>query len=86
MLSDAGGSTIKHIYITVVDRMLVSWPALSEERVAIVDRLQACENGLETLRSESGKLAALKVGLMHDLLTGRVRVPVAEAQKAAAHV
>ena len=31
MLSDAGGSTIKHIYITVVDKMLVAWPSRAEE-------------------------------------------------------
>lgn len=36
------------------------------------------------LLSELSSLCQLKAGLVHDLLTGRVRVPVAETQKAAA--
>ena len=43
MESDSGGSTIKHIYITRVDKMLVAVPPLNEQR-KIVDILRALDD------------------------------------------
>ena len=78
MLSDAGGSTIKHIYITVVDKMLVAWPSRSEEPEAISARIGDSTGMIESEKDNLIKLRQQKHGLMHDLLTGRVRVRVAE--------
>ena len=41
MLDDAGGSTIKHIYITIVDKMLLAMPSSEEEQVAIFTKANA---------------------------------------------
>ncbi|MBL9115071.1 MAG: restriction endonuclease subunit S [Verrucomicrobiaceae bacterium] len=74
MIADAGGSTIKHIYITVVDRMLIGWPKIQNE----IDRIVECvAQATQTLADETTHLAKLrhqKQGLMQDLLTGRVPV------------
>jgi type I restriction enzyme S subunit len=75
MIADAGGSTIKHIYITVVDRMLIAWPTNQEE----IEAITACiTEAAESIAAETAHLAKLrqqKQGLMHDLLTARVPVP-----------
>lgn len=54
------------------------------EQSAIARALETQEERLLSETEEIAKLRLLKAGLMHDLLTGRVRVPVAETQKAAA--
>jgi type I restriction enzyme, S subunit len=61
------------------------FPPLPEQS-AIVGRLLSTERAIADMREEAKKLMSLKDGLMYDLLTGRVRVPVAEAQKVAPHV
>jgi type I restriction enzyme S subunit len=81
MLSDAGGSTIKHIYITVVSKMLVAWPSRSEELEAISARIESCTAMIECEEDNLEKLRQQKHGLMQDLLTGRVRVKVGEAEE-----
>ncbi|MDP2503066.1 hypothetical protein BCT47_20275 [Vibrio splendidus] len=75
MLDKAGGSTIKHIYITVVDKMLVAVPSLEEQEklVAIFDSV-FCK--LELAEKKFNKLKNTKKALMQDLLTGKVRVKV----------
>lgn len=74
MIADAGGSTIKHIYITVVDRMLIAWPKNQKE----IEAITACiTEATESIAAETAHLAKLrrqKQGLMHDLLTARVPV------------
>lgn len=74
MVADAGGSTIKHIYITVIDKMLVGWPVQSSEVDAIVAKIDSASQHLELEKLHLAKLRQQKHGLMHDLLTGRVRV------------
>ena len=75
MMADAGGSTIKHIYISRLANMLVPMPPPEEALVIseVALELSACirKEG-EHLR----KLRGIKEGLMGDLLTGRVRVHV----------
>ncbi len=56
------------------------------ERVAIVERISGIRSRLEGEVGYAGQLQALKSGLMQDLLSGRVGVPVAEAQKVATNV
>jgi type I restriction enzyme, S subunit len=47
----------------------------SEEQRAIVTRIAAADEFIKTTESELAKLEHVKLGLMTDLLTGRLRVP-----------
>ena len=75
MLDKAGGSTIKHIYITIVDKMMLSVPCLSEQGrvVRIIDGLL---NKIDLAEKKLLKIKNTKKALMQDLLTGKVRVKV----------
>lgn len=74
ILADAGGSTIKHIYISKLGKMLVAIPLGAEEQTRIKVRLQTHEENLSNSRSMARKLQSIKAGLMQDLLTGEVPV------------
>ena len=74
MLADAGGSTIKHLYITRVETLMIAIPGSPDERVRIEKIMRAQDLAVDRLRAEEHKLRRLKSGLMHDLLTGRVPV------------
>ena len=63
---------------TQLKRFPVLCPPIEEQR-QIVGRLSAFEKLLTDERAYQVKLQRLKTGLMQDLLTGRVRVPEAEA-------
>ncbi len=76
MLNDSGGSAIKHIYITVVDKMLLSVPIHNGEQQKIVSILSSLKRQLSLEVEQLNKLHKLKNGLMQDLLTGKVRVMV----------
>ncbi|TOK18767.1 hypothetical protein CGI24_17700 [Vibrio parahaemolyticus] len=75
MLDKAGGSTIKHIYITVIDKMFIAVPSL-EEQEKLVGILDSVFCKLELVEQKLNKLKAMKKALMQDLLTGKVRVKV----------
>lgn len=63
--------------------LLIILPRMSEEK-AIVDRLAAASNKMKEEQSLVEKLQLQKQSLMHDLLTGRVRVPIPEDEEAPA--
>ena len=71
---DAGGSTIKHIYITKIDKMFLGVPRSKDEQkqiLKIIDKYNA------VIEAEKIKLSVLKrtrQGLMQDLITGNVCV------------
>ena len=75
MLDNAGGSTIKHIYITVVDKMKVVKPPLDEQD-AITTVLSKINVQFDIVCRKLVQTQSLKKSLMQDLLTGRVRVQV----------
>jgi type I restriction enzyme S subunit len=75
MLENAGGSTIKHIYITVVDKMLVGVPSVIEQQ-KLVDIFDSVFRKLELAENKLSKLNDTKKALMQDLLTGKVRVTI----------
>ena len=82
MIADAGGSTIKHIYITTLADMLVPGPPVAEA-FEIGQRADALEQRIQLEVSQLLKLGMLKSGLMDDLLTGRVRVtPLLQSEAA----
>jgi len=47
-----------------------------EEQVLLADRFMAIDQRVETEANEKKKIETIKRGLMHDLLTGRVRIEV----------
>lgn len=81
MLDEAGGSTIKHIYITIVDKMLIGVPKEINEQKEIAIRLSAIENKVQTEQNYLNKLLQIKAGLMNDLLSGKKKVKVKEDLK-----
>jgi type I restriction enzyme S subunit len=74
MLDDAGGSTIKHIYVSKIDKMYLAMPKEIEERQRLMEIISCFEKKFETRVNELDKLLKLKQGLMQDLLSGRVPV------------
>ncbi|GEA15378.1 hypothetical protein E308F_16220 [Moorella sp. E308F] len=58
--------------------MLIPVPSTLEEQDNIVSVMSSLENQINTEERYLGKLIKLKSGLMHDLLTGKVRVPLDE--------
>jgi type I restriction enzyme S subunit len=75
MVEDAGGSTIKHIYITIVDKMPLGLPLDKAEQHAIAKALSDVETFLATLDQMIAKKRDLKQAAMQQLLTGQTRLP-----------
>lgn len=74
IIGDAGGSTIKHIYITKLDKMFLAIPKEIEEQEKILQLIGEQANYINELQKELSKFNSLKTGLMQDLLSGKVRV------------
>lgn len=74
ILDDSGGSTIKHIYITKLDKMMIAIPSKLKEQLRILECLNTFNQNVETVLNNLKKLNSLKIALMQDLLTGKVRV------------
>jgi len=74
ILDDAWGSTIKHIYITIIDKMIVYIPKDIKEQEKISSILSSIDSQIETEIAYRDKLQMIKQGMMKDLLSGRVRV------------
>lgn len=68
---NAGGRKVANS--AMLNRLNFSWPDISE-RERIVNRLDALEARRRCAIEELAKLLKVKASLMHDLLTGRVRV------------
>jgi type I restriction enzyme S subunit len=82
--SGTSGS-MKNISQQSIRALRLALPGL-EEQARIAARVDAAATARNASIHEASKLRRLKAGLMDDLLTSRVRVPVAEAQKATANV
>ncbi|MBK9579108.1 MAG: restriction endonuclease subunit S [Fibrobacteres bacterium] len=75
MIEDAGGSTIKHIYITIVNRMMIGVPPSIAEQQAIAAALSDADALIESLEQILAKKRQIKQGAMQELLTGKRRLP-----------
>ena len=75
MVEDAGGSTIKHIYITIVDKMPLGLPLDRAEQRAIAQALSDVDALIATLDQMITKKRDLKQAAMQQLLTGKTRLP-----------
>lgn len=58
----------------ILNRLLFAWPQ-PEEQARILDRVKALDDKRKAEVAHLDNLIKQKQGLMHDLLTGRVRVP-----------
>jgi type I restriction enzyme S subunit len=74
MVDDAGGTTIKHIYITRVDKMPVAFPESLDEQERLVSRLESFASATQRLarlyEQKLAALAALKKSLLHQAFSG----------------
>lgn len=74
MAGDADGATIKHIYITRVDKMDVTFPTSVHEQEKIVRKLDALTTETRRLavlyEAKLAALGALKKSLLHQAFTG----------------
>jgi type I restriction enzyme, S subunit len=74
IMKEAGGSTIKHIYISKIDKLMIALPRERAEQEAIKERLSSQVSLLHQLEAVLHNLVRIKTGLMQDLLTGKRRV------------
>ena len=72
------GVTRRRTNLGNFSRVVVSHPDIAEEE-RIVDLLSSASDRIKSTESVVAKLRQQKQGLMHDLLTGRVRVKVVES-------
>ncbi|MGF6230991.1 type I restriction enzyme S subunit [Inquilinus ginsengisoli] len=75
MIEDAGGSTIKHIYITIVNLMPIAVPRKLSEQHAIAAALSDADALIASLDALIAKKRDLKQATMQQLLTGKTRLP-----------
>jgi len=71
------GTTFMEITLGDLRSLPLAAPRSMEEQELIGSRLDDCDAAIETEEAHLAKLRQQKQGLMHDLLTGRVRVAVA---------
>jgi type I restriction enzyme S subunit len=74
VLNSKQSTNLASINSTQLNRFPVALPSLREQ-VRIESRVLAFNGDVESLKQGLAKLSQQKKGLMHDLLTGRVRVP-----------
>jgi type I restriction enzyme, S subunit len=77
-----GGGTMPVINGKVIRRLYVPLGRVAEQDM-IVSRIEGVERKIAELARELDKLSQIKSGLMHDLLTGRVRIPESMLKRAA---
>ncbi|MCR4299321.1 MAG: restriction endonuclease subunit S [Gallionella sp.] len=78
---EAGLQAVPIVKKSVFEKLLVAWPIASEEAMEVQNKLLGVAAQLEAEEAVACKLRQQKLGLMTDLLTGSVRVQVAETQE-----
>jgi len=81
VLSSKQSTNLASINSTQLHQFLIGRPS-SLEQETIEMRLISADSQLDALQDELEKLRRLRTGLMHDLLTGRVRMKVSEPASA----
>lgn len=79
LISSKQSTNLASINATQLRRYPIALPPL-DEQARIVARLSAANAHLSGLEGSVAKLRAQKLGLMQDLLTGKVRVPLPEPE------
>ena len=80
----AMGSTIVTIGLPYFKKLKIAAPILVDEQIEIGRRIKTIEMFIQNHKISFEKLIFQKSGLMHDLLTGKVQVPIQSTE--AAHV
>jgi type I restriction enzyme S subunit len=80
----AMGSTIVTIGLPYFKKLKLAAPVSIDEQNEIGRRLKTIDSYIQSHKTDSEKLKQQKSGLMHDLLTGKVQVPINSTE--AAHV
>jgi type I restriction enzyme S subunit len=75
-------SLLPRINLGDLNRLMVPCPTTDEQR-QIENRLLSSDTAIKTEEVSLGHLRSVKTGLMQDLLTGKVRVKVDEAEEVA---
>lgn len=70
------GGTRSKLNKSELDLITIAWPKSQEERIAVGKAIENIELQKATETNYYNKLKVLKKGLMHDLLTGKVRVNI----------
>ncbi|WP_170245717.1 restriction endonuclease subunit S [Corynebacterium flavescens] len=70
------GSTFTAVGSNEVDSFTIDWPCDPEERSAIAKVLQDADQEIDALQRRLESVSSIKQGMMQELLTGRVRLPV----------
>jgi len=81
----SGGSTVGHVRVGDIRELWMFMPESVDEQNFIASCLLAASKKIEVEKGSRYKLQQKKNGLMHDLLTGKVRVKVEEPSKEAIH-
>lgn len=68
MIDNAGGSTIKHIYISIIDKMEIAVPPTLQEQTAIATALSDTDALISSLEKLIAKKRNIKQGAMQELL------------------
>lgn len=82
----AMGSTILTIGLQYFKKLKIAAPLDASEQLRIGAILQSADQRIFSLEDDLHKLTQQKAGLMHDLLTGKVRVPLETPAPESAHV
>lgn len=80
VLRQQGGMAQQHFNVGEMQELLVALPPINEQ-IKIWERIKSIAEKLALEQSILSKMHHQKSGLMDDLLTGRVRVKVAETEK-----
>ena len=75
------GTKVQHIYNSDLNRVVLAIPGTRWEQKRIAAALQLISELLAGREADAYKLRQQKHGLMHDLLTGRVRIPAVKAKE-----
>lgn len=70
------GSTFTAVGSNEVDSFTIDWPCDPEERSAIAKVLADADQEIDALQRHLESVSSIKQGMMQELLTGRVRLPV----------
>lgn len=67
------GSTVFHLYGSDMKKFMFSAPPVREQ-VAIVEALSDMDTEISNLETQLAKTRAIKQGMMHNLLSGAIRL------------
>lgn len=70
----SAGSTINHLYQKDFVHFIYQTPATLDEQIAIATILSDMDAELASLEAKLAKVRQIKQGMMHELLTGRIRL------------